>query len=68
MAGTDERPTRIAGVEVGTAALAGVSCLAFAAAVAALTGSTGFTLLAVASLLVGIVVVLSILPSEDSEE
>ncbi|MBH0781597.1 hypothetical protein [Nocardia bovistercoris] len=64
MADTDERPTRIAGVEVGTAVLSSVSCLAFAIAVAALTGSAGLTLLAVSSLLVGIMVALSILPSE----
>lgn len=60
---TDERPTRIAGVEVGTAVLATITCLAFTIAVAALTGSATLTILAAASLLTGLALTRAILPS-----
>ncbi|MFC9897200.1 hypothetical protein ACFVMC_26225 [Nocardia sp. NPDC127579] len=59
---TDHRPTRIAGLDRVTAALATVTCLAFAAGIAAITRSTGITLAACASLAIGLVLVLNILP------
>lgn len=60
---TDRRPTRIAGVEVGTAVLAATTTLAFSIAIAVLTQSAAVTLLAGSSLLVGLGLVLAILPS-----
>lgn len=60
---TDERPTRIAGVEVGTAVLAAMTCLAFTIAIAVLTQSTVITILAGSSIALGVVLALIILPS-----
>ncbi len=60
---TDERPTRIAGVDVGSAVLAATTCLAFTIAVAVLAGSAGLTVVAGASLLSGLGVTRTILPN-----
>ncbi|MEV0295919.1 hypothetical protein [Nocardia sp. NPDC050710] len=60
----DKRPTRIAGVEVGTAVLATTTGLCFTIAVAVLTQSTGITLLAGSSMLAGLALALAILPSK----
>ncbi|GAB2679555.1 hypothetical protein ACWDYH_12975 [Nocardia goodfellowii] len=59
---TDHRPTRIAGMEPGTAVLAASTCLAFSAGIAAITRSPGITLTACASLAIGLALVLNILP------
>ncbi|WP_083889373.1 hypothetical protein [Nocardia pneumoniae] len=59
---TDHRPTRIAGVERGTGALALATCLAFSLGIAALTQSAFSTLVASASIVSGVTLVLNILP------
>ncbi|WP_330230774.1 hypothetical protein OHA40_33385 [Nocardia sp. NBC_00508] len=59
---TDHRPTRIAGVERGTGALALATCLAFSIGIAMLTQSLFSTLVACASIVAGVTLVLNILP------
>ncbi|WP_280427763.1 hypothetical protein, partial [Nocardia brasiliensis] len=59
---TQQRPARIAGIEQGTAVLAAATSLALTIAVAALTHSLGATVAAGASIVGGLVLVLSILP------
>ncbi|MBF6191750.1 hypothetical protein IU475_11225 [Nocardia beijingensis] len=62
MAMTDYRPTRIAGVDPGTGALALTTCLAFSIGIATLTQSALATLLACLSIVAGLTLVLNILP------
>ncbi|MET8652017.1 MULTISPECIES: hypothetical protein [Nocardia] len=62
---TDERPTRIAGVEAGTAVLAAITCIAFTIAIAVLTQSAVVTALAGSSIALGLIVALMILPSAE---
>ncbi|MGW4849391.1 hypothetical protein [Nocardia brasiliensis] len=59
---TEQRPARIAGIEQGTAVLAAATSLALTITVAALTHSLGATVAAGASIVGGLVLVLSILP------
>ncbi|MGQ4618712.1 hypothetical protein [Nocardia sp. R7R-8] len=59
---TDHRPTRIAGVEPGTGALALTTCLAFSIGIATLTQSALTTLVACVSIVAGLTLVLNILP------
>ncbi|WP_378739887.1 hypothetical protein [Nocardia brasiliensis] len=61
---TDHRPTRIAGIEPGTAVLASATCLALTIGVAALTQSVAATVAACASIVVGLVLALIILPHQ----
>ncbi|WP_405162561.1 hypothetical protein OG203_40860 [Nocardia sp. NBC_01499] len=58
----NHRPTRIAGVEPGTAVLAIATCLFLTIGVAAMTESVVATVAACVSILIGLVVVLNILP------
>ncbi|MBF6336649.1 hypothetical protein IU450_12220 [Nocardia abscessus] len=62
MAMTDHRPTRIAGVEPGTGALAFATCLAFSIGIATITQSVFATLVAGVSIVAGLTLVLNILP------
>ncbi|MBF6167069.1 hypothetical protein IU486_20290 [Streptomyces gardneri] len=62
MAMTDYRPTRIAGVEPGTGALALATCLAFSTGIATITQSVFTTLVACVSIVAGLTLVLNILP------
>lgn len=55
------RPTRIAGMEWGTALLALATCLIFSTAIAALTQSLSAALLATASIIIGLGIALRIL-------
>ncbi|MEV6562900.1 hypothetical protein AB0M22_44785 [Nocardia sp. NPDC051756] len=59
-----QRPTRIAGVEPGTAALAVATCLALTIGVAAMTQSVVATVAAGVSIVAGLALVLAILPSK----
>ncbi|WP_406276161.1 hypothetical protein OH799_04750 [Nocardia sp. NBC_00881] len=59
---TDHRPTRIAGVEPGTGALALSTCLAFSIGIAAITQAVFPTLVACLSIMAGLALVLNILP------
>ncbi|MFI6172032.1 hypothetical protein ACIBCN_35015 [Nocardia sp. NPDC051052] len=58
----NHRPTRIAGVEPGTAVLAIATCLALTIGVAAMTASVVATVAACVSILAGLALVLAILP------
>ncbi|WP_433663773.1 hypothetical protein ACQPW1_17700 [Nocardia sp. CA-128927] len=58
----DQRPTRIAGVEPGTAVLAAATCLALTIGVAAMTESVVATVAACVSIVAGLALVLIILP------
>ncbi|WP_084654672.1 hypothetical protein [Nocardia altamirensis] len=62
MTSTDHRPTRIAGVESGTAVLAFATCLAFSIGIGFLTQSAVTTVLACLSIAAGLALVLNILP------
>lgn len=55
------RPTRIAGMEWGTALLALATCLIFSTSIAAITQSLPTALIATASILVGLGITLRIL-------
>ncbi len=55
------RPTRIAGMEWGTALLALATCLIFSTGIAAITQSFSAALIATASILVGLGITLRIL-------
>ncbi len=55
------RPTRIAGMEWGTALLAFATCLIFSTSIAAITQSFTSALLATASILIGLGITLRIL-------
>jgi hypothetical protein len=57
------RPTRIAGMEWGTALLALATCLIFSTGIAAITQSLSTALIATASILVGLGITLRILRS-----
>ncbi|PXX60887.1 hypothetical protein DFR70_10978 [Nocardia tenerifensis] len=58
----DQRPTRIAGVEPGTAVLAAATCLALTVGVAALTQSVVATVASCVSIVAGLALALAILP------
>lgn len=57
-------PTRILGLERGTAVLVFVTCLIFACGIAALSQSVTTGLLAALGILAGLMVSIGILPSE----
>ncbi|GAA5050472.1 hypothetical protein [Nocardia callitridis] len=59
---TDHRPTRIAGVDAGTAALALSTCVAFSLGIAALTQSTVTALVSGVAIMAGLALALIILP------
>lgn len=60
----NHRPTRIAGVEPGTAVLAIATCLALTIGVAAMTESVVATVAACVSIVAGLALVLAILPNK----
>ncbi|MFG1797571.1 hypothetical protein [Nocardia sp. NPDC049149] len=61
---TNHQPTKIAGVEHGTAWLAAATCLALIVGVAALTASVAATSVAAVSIVAGLALVLTILPRQ----
>jgi hypothetical protein len=61
MTALGNRPTRIAGMEWGTALLALATCLIFSTSIAAITQSFATALVATASILIGLGITLRIL-------